>query len=98
MWRYIALGVGAGSVMMVVTTASIVGRAMFAPRQKPGNQGLAAALSGGTSAGRASATKKSNVFSGLVKMKQQQKVAAEEAGPPPPPEEAKGGLVGEENA
>ena len=48
--RYVALGVGAGSLAMVATTATIVACGLAGPRQKAGNEGLAAALRGDAAA------------------------------------------------
>ena len=81
-WRYVALGVGVGSVAMVVTTATIVACAMAGPRQKAGNEGLAAALRGDAEApsesggGRAPGRASDSIFG--VAVKHQRKVGAAE--------------------
>ena len=50
-WQYVALGIGAGSVAMVITTASIVAWGMSKTRQMSGEEALDDALHGVDSGG-----------------------------------------------
>ena len=75
--RYVALCVGAGSLAMVATTATIVACGLAGPRQKAGNEGLAAALRGDAAApSEGGVGHASDVFG--VAMKQRKTGSAEE--------------------